>query len=70
MASNHKVSKSRKILIHTGNTGAHTAGCLLPGCTAGTGRVNQSRVKYNELKSTIDSKGSFFIDLNIHNFIK
>jgi RHS repeat-associated protein len=56
--SNDDVSKSRKILYHTGNTGDHTSGCNIPGSTKGDGRVNSSKAKMDELRNFIKGVGN------------
>jgi len=56
--SNEDVSKDRKILYHTGNTGSETSGCNLPGSSKGEGRVNGSKDKMSQLRSFIHSVGN------------
>lgn len=41
------------ILIHSGNTASHTAGCLLPGVNNEVGRVNNSSYWFNLLFTRI-----------------
>jgi hypothetical protein len=54
IVSNENVSKDRRILIHTGNNGANTEGCILPGCGSGSGMVKESRPAMEAVKSFIN----------------
>jgi len=67
--SNDKVSKDRKILIHKGNYGSNTEGCIMPGCTKGTNSVGSSKKKMGELRTFIKSKGAKNVKLIINNKI-
>lgn len=67
--SNDKVSKDRKILIHKGNYGSNTEGCIMPGSTKGTNSVGSSNKKMGELRNFIKSKGSNNVKLIINNKI-
>lgn len=67
--SNDQVSKDRLILIHTGNTGNDTAGCLLPGCSKSNGSVGRSTIKFNELQKYIKDKKTKNVRLKISNSI-
>lgn len=60
--SNDDVSQDRRILIHAGNTGANTAGCILPGCGSGTGRVNNSRTGMQAIRDFINGNNTSMID--------
>jgi len=51
--SNHEVSKSRAILIHAGNNGAHTEGCILPGTNKTDIGVSGSKPKLKEVYNFI-----------------
>jgi hypothetical protein len=53
--SNEDVSKDRKILYHSGNTGSDTSGCNMPGSSKGEGRVNQSKAKMDDLRTFLNS---------------
>ena len=67
--SNDKVSSDRKILIHKGNYGSNTEGCIMPGCTKGTNSVGSSKKKMAELRTFIKSKGAENVKLIINNKI-
>lgn len=67
--SNEDVSKDRKILIHSGNEGGDTEGCLLPGTTKSAGSVGSSKPKLNEIRTYINSEGTDDVKLNINNVI-
>lgn len=41
------------IRIHTGNTAAHTEGCIIPGLTAASTSVGQSKAAFDKLFSMI-----------------
>ena len=64
--SNKNVSKDRKILIHTGNTGKDTEGCLLPGNKKGQGYVSESKKNMSTLRSFIKSHNNKPIKLIIN----
>ena len=59
------------IKIHTGNTGKHTEGCLLPGTTGtynsetGESTVPESRKKLNELTDFLNQYGNSGITIQI-----
>jgi RHS repeat-associated protein len=67
--SNDKVSKDRKILIHKGNYGSNTEGCIMPGSTKGENNVGYSKKKMGELRNFIKSKGAKNVKLIINNII-
>jgi RHS repeat-associated protein len=67
--SNAVVPKSRKILIHSGNNGNNTEGCLIPGGTIGSGTVGQSKLKLNNIRNFINSRGVNNVKLIIKNSI-
>ncbi|AKT92088.1 DUF5675 family protein [Campylobacter gracilis] len=56
---NEQVPKSRCILIHAGNTGSNTEGCVLLGSSLGTHGVKDSRAALSALLATV--KGQEFI---------
>ena len=56
---NELVPKSRCILIHAGNTGSNTEGCVLLGNSLGAHRVKDSRAALSALLATV--KGQEFI---------
>jgi hypothetical protein len=64
--SNSDVSKVRKILIHIGNDGGDTSGCLLPGKTAGNSVVNNSGDEMKEVRNYVNSKNSLPVKLIIN----
>jgi RHS repeat-associated protein len=66
---NEDVSKSRAILYHSGNTGANTEGCNMPGSTKGNGTVGGSKAKMKELREFIKSVGDSNIKVIINNRI-
>jgi RHS repeat-associated protein len=66
---NENVSESRKILIHAGNYGIDTEGCLLPGKTGKTGYVSQSKLARDEIYKYIGDKGVNNVKLNIKTFL-
>ncbi|MEZ4986388.1 MAG: DUF5675 family protein [Saprospiraceae bacterium] len=53
IVSNKDVSKSRKILLHKGNSGQDTAGCILPGCGTSDKIVTQSGQAMGDLRTFI-----------------
>lgn len=55
---NELVSKSRRILIHAGNTGRNTEGCVLLGTSLGARGVKDSRTALSALLATV--KGQEF----------
>lgn len=54
---NDVVSKSRAILIHSGNTADDTEGCLLPGSTKSKDFVGGSKVKLKEIFDYVEEIG-------------
>ena len=68
--SNSDVSKSRKILIHTGNYPKNTLGCLLPGSSFGKNAAWSSGQNFNGLRSIIKTIGPENTRLNINNVIR
>lgn len=66
---NDEVSQSRAILIHPGNSPAHTLGCLLPGSSRSTDFVGGSKSKYLQLKNAINEVGVKNVVVRIHNNI-
>ena len=50
-----KVPGFEGIRIHPGNTAENTEGCLLPGLTAGTDRVGQSKAAFNKLFPVLEN---------------
>ncbi|MES2645572.1 MAG: DUF5675 family protein [Bacteroidota bacterium] len=68
--SNKEVSKSRLILIHSGNSGKDTEGCLLPGATKSTGSVGSSKAELSQLRDFIKTQGAAEVKLIIRNKIK
>lgn len=55
--SNDVVSKSRAILIHSGNTADDTEGCLLPGSTKSKDFVGNSKAKLKEIFDYVEEIG-------------
>lgn len=51
--SNDEVSKNRAILIHAGNNGANTEGCILPGTNKTDSGVSASKPKLKEVYNFI-----------------
>jgi len=43
------------ILFHPGNTPSNTQGCILPGTSAGSNRVNNSTAAFNNLMNTVNT---------------
>jgi RHS repeat-associated protein len=69
--SNDDVSKDRAILIHAGNTGADTEGCLLPGNAKIENGVSGSKAKRDEVYKFIkDSSKNKPVKLIINNNIE
>ncbi|MDH6252771.1 putative chitinase [Chryseobacterium sp. H1D6B] len=54
---NDVVSKSRAILIHSGNTADDTEGCLLPGSTRSKDFVGSSKAKLKEIFDYVEEIG-------------
>ncbi|WP_051349450.1 DUF5675 family protein [Chryseobacterium gregarium] len=54
---NDVVSKSRAILIHSGNTAGDTEGCLLPGSTKSKDFVGGSKAKLKEIFDHVEEIG-------------
>lgn len=54
---NDVVSKSRAILIHSGNTADDTEGCLLPGSTKSKDFVGNSKAKLKEIFDYVEEIG-------------
>ena len=54
---NDVVSKSRAILIHSGNTADDTEGCLLPGSTRSKDFVGSSKAKLKEIFDHVEEIG-------------
>ena len=50
---NELVPKSRRILIHAGNTGSNTEGCVLLGTSLGARGVKDSRAALSALLATV-----------------
>nr|DAX81754.1 MAG TPA: L,D-transpeptidase catalytic domain [Bacteriophage sp.] len=65
--SNEKVSKSRCILIHSGNNGTHTEGCILLGNKWTLAGVEQSRDTVNKFIELTKGK---IVQIKIINDIK
>lgn len=61
-----KVSKTRRILIHAGNTGSDTEGCIILGSSESDGNVWNSRAKFAEFKKLVYNQN--FKVLIINNF--
>lgn len=55
---NAQVPKTRRILIHAGNTGSNTEGCVLLGSSLGTHGVKDSRAALSALLAAV--KGQEF----------
>ena len=59
-----KVPNFEGVRIHTGNTAAHTEGCILPGYARGQNSVLQSRAAFDGLFSHLQvARGQKFIDI-------
>lgn len=71
LLSNKDVSKDRKILYHSGNNGANTEGCNMPGTTkdSKTGTVGGSKPKMQELRTFIKNEGASNVKTIINNNI-
>ncbi|RAK70027.1 DUF5675 family protein [Hymenobacter edaphi] len=54
---NDQVSKDRKILLHSGNRGSQTEGCVMPGKKKSNGSVGNSKAAMDELRTYIKSQG-------------
>jgi len=66
---NSDVSKSRKILLHTGNYPSNTEGCLLCGKSFKKNFVGSSVNKFGEIKGFLNSTGAENVKFNIFNVI-
>jgi RHS repeat-associated protein len=66
---NNDVPKGRQILIHPGNNGDDTGGCLLPGITKKTGIVENSGIKTKEVYKYIRKVGPQNVKVHINNVI-
>lgn len=67
---NGEVPIDRKILLHTGNYGENTIGCILSGCEKTVGRVNNSLNMLNDIRNFISSVGVENVKLIINEDIK
>jgi hypothetical protein len=71
VVSNSEVSKDRAILIHAGNNGTNTEGCILPGTNKTDSGVSASKPKLKEVYNFIkENSSSLPVKLIINENIK